>query len=155
MSQWYEWNEIDDGLLKFAVLIAKYNGQYIIVYNNKRGGWELPGGNREQGETILNTASRELFEETGAVRFELIPFGIYEWNESFGMVFYAEVKEIGSLPNYEIAEIQFTDTLPEGLNFGGMFYFFENKWNEAKEKNMMRYSITISDLEMVNELMIN
>lgn len=83
MSNWYELNEVDDELIKFAVLITKYNNQYIIVRNRKRGGWEIPGGNREPGENILFTARRELFEETGAVKFDIVPFGIYQWNGNY------------------------------------------------------------------------
>ncbi len=37
----------------------------LIVKNSKYGVWELPGGTKERGETILTTAVRELHEETG------------------------------------------------------------------------------------------
>lgn len=67
MSQWYELDEVDHELMKFAVIIATFQNQYIIIHNNKRGGWEIPGGSRETGESIVQTASRELYEETGAV----------------------------------------------------------------------------------------
>ena len=102
----------------YTKLLRKYNNQFIIINNKKRGGWEVPGGTREIGETILYTASRELYEETGAVRFGLTPFGIYQLNESFGMVFFAEVEEMSTLPGFEIEEIKFEDDLPEGMNFG-------------------------------------
>jgi 8-oxo-dGTP diphosphatase len=87
MNHWYELNEIDHESIKFAVIIAKFNNQFIIIKNKKRGGWEIPGGNREIGESILHTASRELFEETGAVRLELTPFGIsLEWEQWNGFL---------------------------------------------------------------------
>jgi 8-oxo-dGTP diphosphatase len=128
MDGWYEWNEIDQDLMKFAVIIARFNGQFVIIKNRKRGGWEIPGGNREPGEAISDTARRELYEETGAIQFEIAPFGIYLWRGSYGMVFAAEIKEFASLPNYEIEEMKFVDSLPEGLNFGDMFYLFVEKW---------------------------
>ncbi|WP_373231352.1 NUDIX domain-containing protein [Cohnella sp.] len=154
MSHWYELNEIDHEPIKFAVLIAKFKNQFIIINNKKRGGWEIPGGNREEGETILHTASRELFEETGAIRFDLTPFGIYQWNGSFGMVFFAEVQVINDLPEFEIEEIKFEDVLPEGMNFGDMFYIFSDKWNKVKDKKLKKYSVEIKELNKVNEILI-
>ncbi|MFX3649380.1 MAG: NUDIX domain-containing protein [Paenibacillus sp.] len=149
MSQWFELDELDPELSKFAVVISKYNHQFIIIKNRKRGGWEIPGGNKEIGETILHTASRELYEETGAMRFELTPYGVYEWNGSFGMVFYAEVISLGSLPDSEIDEILLVDVLPEGMNFGDMFYLFSDRWNGLEKYELKKYTIEITHL---NEL---
>ncbi|WP_054955572.1 NUDIX hydrolase [Paenibacillus dakarensis] len=155
MSRWFELNEADHALIKFAVIIAKYNDQFIIIFNKKRNGWEIPGGNREEGESILYTASRELYEETGAVKFELTPFGIYEWKESLGMAFYAEVIKLSSLPNFEIEEIKLIDELPEQMNFGDMFYTLLSKWRVLKEMHLRTYSIDINELEQVKELAIS
>lgn len=154
MNKWYEINEINHELIKFAVILAKYKDQYIIIHNKKRSGWEIPGGNREIGESILHAASRELFEETGAIKFELIPFGIYKWNESFGMVFYATVVEINTLPEFEIEEIKFEDELPKGMNFGDMFYIYDNKWSQYRDKKLTKYKIDIRNLDEVNQLVI-
>lgn len=109
-----------------------------------------PGGNIEIGETLLHTASRELYEETGAVRFELTPYGVYEWNGSFGMVSYAEVISLGSLPDSEIDEIKLVDVLPEGMNFGDMFYHFSERWDGLEnDDGLKKYTIEINH---VNEL---
>lgn len=35
------------------------------------------GGHREDGEDILETAKRELYEETGAITFDITPICIY------------------------------------------------------------------------------
>ncbi|WP_339302865.1 NUDIX domain-containing protein [Paenibacillus sp. FSL R5-0519] len=149
MSQWFDLDELDPELIKFAVIIAKYNHKFIIIKNRKRGGWEIPGGNKEIGETILHTASRELYEETGAVHFELTPYGVYEWNGSFGMVSYAEVILLGSLPYSEIDEILLVDVLPEGMNFGDMFYHFLDRWDGLDNHELEKYTIQINHL---NEL---
>lgn len=57
----------DDGLLKFAVIIAKSEGKFIFCKHKARDTWEIPGGYREPGEIILDTAKRELYEETDAI----------------------------------------------------------------------------------------
>ena len=49
----------------FAVL--KCEGKYLLCYNIWRKQWELPAGNREEGETPKECAIRELYEETGQI----------------------------------------------------------------------------------------
>ncbi len=63
-------NNIADELLKFAVIIAKTEGKWVFCRHRERDTYEVPGGHREPGETILETAKRELMEETGAVDFD-------------------------------------------------------------------------------------
>ena len=55
----------DDKLLKFAVIISKYNGKFVFCKHKERDTYELPGGHREENEDILTAAKRELYEETG------------------------------------------------------------------------------------------
>ncbi|MDR3074662.1 MAG: NUDIX hydrolase [Candidatus Methanoplasma sp.] len=39
--------------------------RFLMVFNDKRGGWEMPGGKMEPGETPEEAAVREFREEAG------------------------------------------------------------------------------------------
>lgn len=114
-------NSIEDRKIMFAVIMAKYKNKWIFVRHKDRQTWEIPGGHREENEDITFTAKRELFEETGAEKYTLIPVCVYsvnrDDNESFGQLFYAEVETLGQLPDYEISEIKFFETIPESLTY--------------------------------------
>ena len=96
------YDQVDDRLLKFAVIIAKTNGKWVFCKHKERDTYELPGGHREYGEDILTTAKRELKEETGAVEFHIEPVCVYSVTgktrvndkvdeETFGMLFTADI----------------------------------------------------------------
>ena len=66
------YDTVNDELLKFAVIISQSNGKWVFCKHKERDTYEVPGGHRETGENILETAKRELQEETGAVKYEII-----------------------------------------------------------------------------------
>lgn len=108
--------------------------------------WELPGGKREKDEPLLKAASRELYEETGAIDVELTPYGIYLMNGSYGMNFHARILELGQLPDYEIAEITFCADLPDGLGYGNIYYKMYDEWNNLRNKaELKKYNVNIRD----------
>lgn len=132
----YDLNTIDDSKLKFAVIVTKYKGKLVYVRHKDRQTWEMPGGHREENESITNAASRELIEETGAKSFNITPICIYSVEndeyESFGSLNYAEVYELGELPNYEIAEIKLFDKIPENLTYPLIQPYLAKKFEEFR-----------------------
>lgn len=72
------YDSVDDELLKFAVIISKTKGKWVFCKHKERDTYEVPGGHREAGENILETAKRELYEEMGAIDFEITPVKTFE-----------------------------------------------------------------------------
>ncbi len=42
------YDDVDDDLLRFAVIIAVHNGKYIFCKHKERNTFEIPGGHREK-----------------------------------------------------------------------------------------------------------
>ncbi len=116
---------VPDNLLKFAVIISKHNGKWVLCKHKERSTYEVPGGHRESGENILDTAKRELYEETGATVFDLKPVCVYsvtapnnfDGQETFGMLYFAEIKDFEPELHSEIEKIEFFDKLPNNWTY--------------------------------------
>lgn len=109
---------VDDSLIKFAVIIARYQGKNVFCKHRGRDTLEIPGGHREAGEAVDGTARRELWEETGAEEFEIRPVCVYSvvrdgCPESFGKLYYAEVTSLEPELHSEIEKIVLLDGLPD------------------------------------------
>jgi 8-oxo-dGTP diphosphatase len=116
------YDNVDDDLLKFAVIISKSMGKWVFCKHKKRNTYEIPGGHREKGETIFETAKRELVEETGAIDFDIKPICVYSvtgktrvnetGEESFGMLYFANIYSFEKELKSEIERIELFDELP-------------------------------------------
>lgn len=93
----------------------------------------------EPGETAMQAARRELYEETGITDCELIPLWDYEqpWDDGIhknnGRVYLALARSLGELPESEMGKIELFDGVPENFTYDR---------NEA-----------ISDFEMVENML--
>ncbi len=115
--KFYLKEEIDDSLLKYAVIASRYQNRWVFCRHKLRDTWEIPGGHREPGEKIEETARRELWEETGAVEAEILPVAVYQYND-YGMLFFATITKLNPLPDgSEIGEIRLMEKLPENLTY--------------------------------------
>ncbi len=122
------YDSVEDHLLEYAVIASRYQHKWIFCKHKNRDTLEIPGGHREKGEDIVTTANRELYEETGAIEYILKPVSGYSVRnldeneesskESFGMLFYSEVKELGEMsPGFEIEKIRLLDEMPDSLTY--------------------------------------
>ncbi len=119
------YDKVDEKLFKFAVIISKANNQWVFCKHRDRDTYEVPGGHREAGEDILETAKRELNEETGAIDFDIKPICAYsvtapnnfEGQETFGMLYYADIKSFDNKLCYEIEKVILTDDLVDNWTY--------------------------------------
>lgn len=108
---------------KYVVVLSKYNGKILLSRHKERNTWETQGGHIEAGETPLEAARRELYEESGAVEFMIKPVCDYWAGEqdsnqgANGMVFLAEIKSLDQIPESEMEEVRAFDGLPENLTY--------------------------------------
>ena len=118
----YKPNEIPDDKLQIAVVAARYQGKWVFCRHKQRVTWEMPGGHKEQGETIEGAAKRELWEETGAAEFEITPLLVCYDKKLYGMLYYADIMQIKSIPaESEMAEIKFFEYLPGKLTYPELY----------------------------------
>ncbi|MGI5894088.1 MAG: NUDIX hydrolase [Candidatus Merdivicinus sp.] len=124
---------------RYVVVLSEYEGKILLSRHKERSTWETQGGHIEPGEKPLDAAKRELFEESGAIEFEIEPLcdywagdvGTDHWSN--GMVFRAVIHRLGEMPESEMAETRSFDSLPENLTYPDISpILFEYLWNAER-----------------------
>ena len=113
---------VDEKEIKFAVIGARYQSQWILCRHRHRSTWEIPGGHREIGEPIDETARRELWEETGVIDANIRRIGSYSVEQNgeltYGMLYFADVHTLGEVPKIsEISQTALFEILPKDLTY--------------------------------------
>ena len=125
---------------KYVVVLSTYCGKIMLSRHKQRSTWETQGGHVEPGETPMDAARRELYEESGAVDYEIAALCDYRaWDENTGrgatgMVFTAEIRRLGDMPESEMAEVRLFDELPENLTYPAITPTLFAYMAEQKEK---------------------
>ncbi|MDR2600236.1 MAG: NUDIX domain-containing protein [Oscillospiraceae bacterium] len=120
----YPYNTLSE--YKYADIISVYKGKWVLSKHKNRTTWESQGGHIEISETPLVAAKRELFEESGAIDFEIEPLCDY-WVHAIvdgivlkanGQVFFANIYTFGDIPiESEIEKIFLFDYPPKNLTY--------------------------------------
>jgi 8-oxo-dGTP pyrophosphatase MutT (NUDIX family) len=74
----------DDEVLLFVgarAVVRDEAGRVLLVRRTDNGEWALPAGAMEIGESVAETAAREVHEETGLAATTCTPFALYTGKE--------------------------------------------------------------------------
>jgi len=121
------------GNYKYADIISLYNGKWVLSKHKERTTWETQGGHIEEGETPLEAAKRELFEEAGATHFDIEPLCDYSLCGNFngrdvsgnGQVYFAIIHNLSEMPEHsEMGEVRLFDFLPNELTYPALQELF-------------------------------
>lgn len=100
--------------------IGMRGSEFLMIFNPRRGGWEMPGGRIEEGESVSQAAVREFAEECG-LRLDVIACRpIYDSNVCLGNV--GEAVAEGEM------EHRFFSSLPSPLAFPREEYVVVLEW---------------------------
>jgi 8-oxo-dGTP diphosphatase len=113
--------EIAENKLTYALVFTTFNHEkWVMVRHRERTTWEVPAGHIEPGEKPADAAKRELYEETGAVCYNIIPLFDYSVRKGLskrsGRVYWCNLEKMGVLPESEIAEVRLFEAFPDKPN---------------------------------------
>ena len=116
------YDSLDDAKISIAVIVAKTrDGQWVLCKHKERTTLEVPGGHRNQDESPLEAARRELYEETGAIDYTIEKVCAYSIKEDTfeycGLLCYAEINRFEKEIHSEIECVILTNELPDNWTY--------------------------------------
>ena len=115
----YKRRKLDN--LSIVLIFAKYNKKWLLCRHKDRISWEVPGGHIESGEDCESAARRELYEESGAIpkRLKVVAYIMQknDFESKHGAIYFADIKELKKLPEYEMSEIRLFDEFPKNTTY--------------------------------------
>lgn len=117
----YSLNELKH--YKYVVVLSRFQGQILLSRHKERTTWETQGGHIEEGETPIEAAKRELYEESGAIQYGIEPLCDYWVGNpdsglgASGMVFIANIYKLRDIPESEMQEVKTFNKLPDNLTY--------------------------------------
>ena len=129
----YELGTVDDSVLTRVVCVSRYKDKWVYAKHKIKKTWEIPGGHIEQGETWLEAAKREMYEETGAIDLDIEPICLYSIS-TYGLLCYAKIEKFEKIPDFEMEEIGFFDDEPDNLTYKDTYHLFLE--TVKKKKNL-------------------
>ncbi len=129
-----------DQKYNFVIILTRCSKtkKWVWVRQANKESWELPGGHVEEGETPDEASKRELYEETGALIFNIKPLFDctveIDEQKSLSRIYFAELTEYDTIPDPAIAEIKLFDQIPEVLTHKKIQAEIFSKAKEIVEK---------------------
>ena len=126
---------------EFVAVCSYFNGKWMLSKHKDRNCWEHQGGHIESNEDPLETAKRELYEESGATNANFVPLcdyiGYHSNRQANGKVYLAIIKRLNDLPQSEMERIDFFTNLPSELTYPNVTpKFFEEAKKALKLLNI-------------------
>jgi 8-oxo-dGTP diphosphatase len=90
---------LPEGVSPWAVVAFGFAEGRVLVANIPGRGWCVPSGRIEPEETVEEAATRECFEETGAVVSDVRPIGGFRWgSDRFSAAVVVRIEELRAIP---------------------------------------------------------
>ena len=113
--------------MRWVYCVCFVGDRFAMVFNGARGGWEMPGGRIEPGETPEEAAVREVREECGC---DFIPLS--QMPRRDGAVFYGDLACLPDRSTPGEMAWELFERLPEELAFGKEEYDAVMTWARAE-----------------------
>lgn len=105
-----------------SIVFPFYDDKFIMTFHSTRKSWEFPAGRREEGESPLECALRESFEETGAILMDVIPLGYYTVKTKDGnkktAIYMSDVERFEPKPSWSETDlVKIFDEIPDNISY--------------------------------------